>query len=113
MHLDQDCSLLIFFSFFRRAFLGPGQRNPAFFSDDADGFWKLALFHFHDEAENVSALAAAEAMENLLHGVNSKGRSLLSMKRAQAGEILPALFQADVFAHHADNVRLLLHAIRK
>jgi hypothetical protein len=35
------------------------------------------------------------------------------MKRTQAAEILPGFFQADVFAHHADNVRLLLHAIRK
>jgi len=40
-------------------------------------------------------------------------RRLLSMKRAQSGEILPALLQAHVFADHANNVRLLFHPIRK
>jgi hypothetical protein len=33
------------------------------------------------------------------------------MKRTKPREILAAFFQADVFAHHADNVRLLLDAI--
>ena len=35
------------------------------------------------------------------------------MKRAQAGEILPGLFQAHVFADHADDVRLLLYVLRE
>ena len=35
------------------------------------------------------------------------------MKRTQAREILPALLQAHVFAYHANNVRLLLYAIRE
>jgi len=35
------------------------------------------------------------------------------VERAQAAEILPGLFELDVLAHHADNVRLLLHAFRK
>jgi hypothetical protein len=35
------------------------------------------------------------------------------MKRTEAGEILAALFQADVFADYADNVRLLFDAIRE
>jgi hypothetical protein len=35
------------------------------------------------------------------------------MKWTQPAEILPGLFQAHIFAHHANNVRLLLYAIRK
>ena len=34
------------------------------------------------------------------------------MKRAKAAEILAGFFEADVLAHHADNVRLLFHFIR-
>ena len=35
------------------------------------------------------------------------------MKRAQPAEILPGLLQPHIFAHHANNVRLLLHPLRK
>jgi hypothetical protein len=35
------------------------------------------------------------------------------MEGTQPGKILAGLFQADVFAHHANDVRLLLHALRK
>jgi hypothetical protein len=35
------------------------------------------------------------------------------MEWAEAGEVLAALLQANVFAHHADDVRLLFDAIRK
>ena len=35
------------------------------------------------------------------------------MERAETAEVLPGLFQADVLAYHADDVRLLLHALRK
>ncbi len=35
------------------------------------------------------------------------------MKGAEPGEICTALLEAHVFADHADNVRLLLHALRK
>jgi hypothetical protein len=35
------------------------------------------------------------------------------MKRAQAAIILPSFFQLDVFADYANDVRLLLNAIRE
>jgi len=35
------------------------------------------------------------------------------MKGAESREICAAFFEAHVFADHADNVRLLLHAFRK
>jgi hypothetical protein len=35
------------------------------------------------------------------------------MKWAQSPIILPGLFQLDVFADYADDVRLLFHAIRE
>ena len=57
--------------------------------------------------------AAAEAVVDLLHRMHCKGRRFLGMKRAQADEVLAALFQAHVFADHADDVRLLLDAIRE
>jgi hypothetical protein len=35
------------------------------------------------------------------------------MKGAESCEICAAFFQAHVFADHADNIRLLLHTLRK
>jgi len=45
--------------------------------------------------------------------MHCKGWSLLTVKRTKACEILAALFQADVFADDADDVRLLFDAIRE
>ena len=44
-------------------------------------------------------------------GVDGKGGSFFLMEGAEAGEILAGLFQADVVADDADDVRLLLDAI--
>ena len=72
---------------------------------------KVALVHLHHELENVAARAAAEAVIDLLDRMHRERRRLFGMKGAQAGEILPVLFQAHVFADHADDVRLLFDAI--
>jgi hypothetical protein len=45
-----------------------------------------------------------------MHG---KRRRFFLVEWAQAGKVLPRLFEADVFPDHADDVRLLLHALRK
>ena len=113
MHFDQCGALLIFFAFFGRVLSGLRDGDAAFFRDDSNRFWKRTLFHFHDEFEDVAADAAAEAVINLFGRVDGERWRFFRVKRAQAGEILAALFQADVFADDADDVRLLLHAIRK
>ncbi len=35
------------------------------------------------------------------------------MKGTESDEILPGLFQSNVFTHHADDVRLLFYSIRQ
>ena len=113
MHFNQCGALLIFFALFRRALLGARNGNAAFFRHDANGVRKFALLHLHHKTENVAALAAPEAVIDLASGMNVERRSLLRMKRAEPAEILPGLLELDVFAHHADDVRLLLDAIRE
>ncbi len=72
---------------------------------------KSDLVHLHQEFENVAAGAAAEAVVDLLDGMDGEGRRFFGMKWAEADEILAALLQAHVFANHADDVRLLFDAI--
>jgi hypothetical protein len=52
-------------------------------------------------------------MKNLFYRMHRERWRLLPMERAQTRKILPALLQAHVFPDDPDNVRLLLHAIRK
>ena len=113
MHLDERRPLLILAPLFRRTLAGCGHRNSAFFGHDPDRLRKRAFLHFHHKFKNITAHSAAEAMINLLHGMNRERRRLLGMKRAQAAEILPSLLQAHVFADNADDVRLLFYAIGK
>ena len=63
--------------------------------------------------KNVAAHAAPEAVINLPHRMHAERWRFFLMERAQPSEILPGLFQAHVFADHADDVRLLLHPIRE
>src|SRR5690348_481221 len=113
LNFDQRGALLIFAAFFGRTLAGLRYRNAALLRDGANSLRKGQLVHFHHEFENVAACAAAEAVIDLLHGMDGERRSLFLMERAQTGEVLAALFEADVFADDADDVRLLLHALRK
>src|SRR5271154_3583562 len=113
MHFDQCRALLIFFAFLGRALSWLRDGDAAFFGDHANRFRKRTLFHFHHEFEDVAADPAAEAMVDLLGGVDGKRRRFFRMEWAEAGEILTTLFQAHVFADDANDVRLLLHAIRE
>jgi len=45
--------------------------------------------------------------------MNVERRRLLRVKRAESAEILPAFLELDVFAHDADNIRLLLYFVRE
>src|SRR5437899_972517 len=59
-----------------------------------------------DELEDIAALAAAEAFEELMVGVDPEGRGLLVMEGAQAGVALGRANppQPDVLADYADNI---------
>ena len=48
---------------------------------------------------------APKAVVHLLHGMHAEGRRLFLMEGAKPGEILAGLFQANVLADHADDVR--------
>src|SRR5579864_2215055 len=113
MHFDQRGALLIFAALLGRTFARLRNADAAFFSDGAHRFRKRGLVHLHHELKNVAALAAAEAVVKLLGGVNGEGRRFFLMEWAKAAEILAAFFQANVFADDADDVRLLLDAIRE
>ena len=72
MDLDELGALLVFFPLLRRALSRMRNGDAAFFGDQANGFWKSALLHFHYEFENVAAHAAAEAVVDLLGGMNGE-----------------------------------------
>src|SRR5260370_297610 len=72
-----------------------------------------ALFHLHPKFETIPAHAASKALINLLRRMHRKRRRLFRVKWTQPGKILPALFQANVFADHANDVRLLFYFVRK
>ena len=109
----RERALLIFAAFFGRAIARCRNGDAAFFGDNADGFGKRALFHFHDKFEDVAADVAAEAVVDLAQGMNVKRRRFLGVERAESAKILPRLLQLDVFADHANDVRLLLNTIRE
>ncbi len=98
---------------FRRTLPRPWHRNAAFLGYDSYRLRKRTLVHFHHEFEDVPARAAAEAVINLSHWMHGERRRLFLVERAQPREILASLLQANVFADHADDVRLLLHLLRE
>src|SRR5580704_2216182 len=113
MHVHNRRALLVFAALFGRTFARPWNRDAAFLRDSTNGFWKFAAFQRHYEFKNIAAFVAAEAVIHLLAGAHAERRRLFLMERAQAAEILAGLFQAHVFADHADDVRLLFYPFRK
>jgi hypothetical protein len=113
MYFDEQCALLILAALFGRAFTWRWDGDAAFFGDNANGFGERALFHLHDELEDVAADVAAEAMIDLAQWMDVEGRRFFGVERAESAKILPSLLQLDVFADDADDVRLLLDAIRE
>ncbi len=113
VHLDQVWPVMLCSSFFSRPRPRLRDWNAALFRDQLHSFGKFALLHSHDEVVDVAALAAPEAIENLFDRRNCEGRRLFLVKRTEPAEVLAGFFQPDVFPHHADDVRLLLHLLRK
>ena len=63
------------------------------------------ILDLHDEADDAAALAAAEAVVDLLVRRDGERRRLFAVKRAEPEEVRPAFFrQAHVAAHDVDNV---------
>ncbi len=113
MQFDERGALLQLAPLFRRAFPRPRDGDAAFIGDGLHRLHEFALVHLHDELENVSAHAAAEAVIDLLHRMNGKRRRFFGVERTEPGKVLSVFLQPHIFAHHADDVRLLLDAIGK
>ena len=113
VNLNEHGALLVFPAFLWRTFLGARKRDATLFGDDAQRFRKRALFHFHNEFEDITALAAAETVVNLFGGMDVERGGFLGVERAKPAKILPGLFQLDVFADDPDDVRLLLDLLRQ
>ena len=83
-----------------------GQWNSTALSQLLQRFIKGDALDFLDKLEDVASLAAAEALVELVVGVDPERGRLLGMERAQADIALGGAypFQPDVFAHQADNI---------
>src|SRR5260370_34155166 len=112
VHLHQRCPPAGLRAFRGRTGLRFGNRYAALFRDQTQCVRKFAALHFHHEIENVSALAAAETVENLLDGGNRERRRLFLMESAKPAEILSRFLEAHVFAYNPNNVGLLLDPLR-
>src|SRR5579883_73751 len=79
-----------------------------------EGFVEAQSFDLHDEVEHVAAGAAAEALVELVRGIDGKRGRLLVMEGAQAGIAVRARpFQPNVLADHADDVDRPLDLLRE
>ncbi len=69
------------------------------------------VFHQHQELEDVAAVPATEALEDLHLRIDVKGRRLLLLERAQGLELGAGFLQRHVTAHHVDDVRGVAHLL--
>ena len=79
--------------------------DPDFGGERPRGFGKLEPFVLHQEAEDVAALAASEAVEDLPVGVDVEARRLLVVEGAESLPVRPGLLQLDVAGDEGDDVR--------
>ena len=92
--------------------------RPAFGNDDAralreapDCFGKRQVLHQHEKFENVAAVTAAEALENLPRRIDVKRRRLFLVKRRERLEFRARLFQRHIAAHHVNDVRRMAYLL--
>ena len=69
-----------------------------------DGLNKSHADVVHQKTDGVAALAAAEAVKKLLGRAHAERRRFFAVKRAQAHEIGPALFERYMTADDLDHV---------
>ena len=68
------------------------------------GFDKAHAGMFHQEADGIAVLAAAEAMKKLLGRADREGWRVFPMERAQPHEVGAAFFELHVAPDDFDNV---------
>ena len=66
---------------------------------------------FHDEVEEVTALAAAEAVPELLLAADREARRLLGVEWAETHVLLALPVQANVTRDHLDYVEAILDVL--
>ena len=82
-----------------------GHGDAVAFGEALEGFEERDAFEFLDEADDVALGLAAEAVIELLGGVDGKRRGFFLMKRAETLIAVGAcLAEADFFADDADDV---------
>jgi hypothetical protein len=68
---------------------------------------------FHNKVDDAAALAAAEAMIDLLFDIDRKGRRLFAVKRAEPKQVVPGFSgQADVPADNVGDIVFLTSSSR-
>src|SRR6185436_16063595 len=78
-----------------------GQRNSAALRELLQRFIKTDALDLLDKLEDVAALAAAEALVELVVGMDPEGRGFFGMERAQPGVALSGPYspEPDILAH--------------
>src|SRR5205085_10892151 len=71
-----------------------------------DGFRERHALDLHHEVEHAPALAAAEAIENILRRIDRKRRRLLLVKRTARHPVRALLLQRHIILYDAHDVRL-------
>ncbi|MBA7637844.1 hypothetical protein ES703_45493 [subsurface metagenome] len=87
---------------------GPGwDGNACALGKKAQRFAEVQALLLHNEGESVTASIAAEAMPALLFRINKEGGVSFVVKRTEPDQIAPRLFQRNVLADDAGNIRFL------
>ena len=70
----------------------------------ADRLGKGQMVQLHEEGEDISSLAAAEAVEHLFVGTHRKGGGLLPVKGTEPKKILPRLLQGHILPDQRNDI---------
>ena len=92
VNFDQAAALLRLSRLFRRGIRDFGHGDAEFFGDHAHGFGKSYVLDLLHEAEDVASGVAAEAVEELIAGMNGERRSFFLVEGTQSLIILRATF---------------------
>ena len=82
--------------------------------EEGDSVRKREVFDLHDEVDDAAALAAAEAVVDLLVRRHGEGGRLFAVERAQPEQVrAAALGQTHILAHHVHDVVALGELVQK
>src|SRR5215469_9830321 len=109
MDVEQAAALLRLARFFWRRVADFRHGDAELLSHDMHGFGEGDVLNLLDESEDIASSVAAEAVKELVAGVDGERRRLFLVERAESQVILGAAFaQLDVVAHDPDDIGLLL-----